>query len=175
MTGTVYLICGKICSGKSFYAEKMRTEKNAVLLSVDEITLALFDSHIGEKHDEICERTQNYLYEKSLEIVGIGCNVILDWGFWQKSEREYARKFYECRNIPCEFHCIEISDKLWKANIDRRNKAITEGKATAYFVDDNLAAKFNSIFEPPEKDEIDVWVRRTVYEQKSIVSRYYDD
>lgn len=29
----------------------------AVLLSVDEITLALFGQHIGERHDEIVEKT----------------------------------------------------------------------------------------------------------------------
>ncbi|MDE6745031.1 MAG: ATP-binding protein, partial [Oscillospiraceae bacterium] len=60
MSAKVILICGKICSGKSFYAERLRKEHGAVMLSVDEITLSLFGQHIGEKHDEICERTQKY-------------------------------------------------------------------------------------------------------------------
>lgn len=38
----VILICGKICSGKSTYAEQLRVQNNAVVLSTDEITLALF-------------------------------------------------------------------------------------------------------------------------------------
>ena len=33
----VILICGKICSGKSTYAEWLRVQNNAVLLSIDEI------------------------------------------------------------------------------------------------------------------------------------------
>lgn len=34
----IFLICGKICSGKSTYAERIRMKNHAVLLSVDEIT-----------------------------------------------------------------------------------------------------------------------------------------
>ena len=37
----VIMTCGKICSGKSTYAQKLRLEYSAVILSVDEITLAL--------------------------------------------------------------------------------------------------------------------------------------
>ena len=90
----VILICGKICSGKSTYAEQMRVQNHAALLSVDEITLALFGQHCGDKHDDYVERTQNYLFDKSLELIEAGINVVLDWGFWMKEERDYAREFY---------------------------------------------------------------------------------
>lgn len=160
MNGKVFLICGKICSGKSFYAERLRKESKAVLLSCDEITLAVFGAYIGEKHDEICEKIQKFLFEKSLEIAEIGCNVILDWGFWQKDEREYAREFYKSRGIACEFHYIDVSDSVWRKSIAERNRAIDENRTSAYYVDDNLAAKFGALFEIPEKSEIDVWYRR---------------
>ena len=52
----VILICGKICSGKSTYAEKLRMENKAVLLSIDEIMLALFGFYVGNKHDEYVEK-----------------------------------------------------------------------------------------------------------------------
>lgn len=42
MKSKIYLICGKICSGKSTYSQKLRDEHKAVILSVDEITLVLF-------------------------------------------------------------------------------------------------------------------------------------
>ncbi len=159
MIGTVFLICGKICSGKSFYANRLRKEKKAVLLSVDEITLTIFGSHIGEKHDKVCENVRKYLYEKSIEITEIGCNVILDWGFWQKEDRDFARKLYESRGVPCEFHYIDISDRQWQENIAERNKAITDGNVSAYYVDEALAAKFGALFEMPNKSEIDVWYK----------------
>lgn len=152
----VYLICGKICCGKSTYAEQLRVQNNAVLLSTDEITLALFGQHCGDKHDEYVERTQNYLFDKSLELIEVGINVILDWGFWMKEERDYARAFYNSRNIECEFHYINISDKTWKARLKKRNNAIIDGETNAYYIDDNLAEKFGVMFEEPNEDEIDV-------------------
>lgn len=154
----VVMTCGKICSGKTTYAEKLRVKYNAIILSVDEIMLALFDQNVGEKHDDYVERTEKYLFHKSLDIIEMGVNVILDWGFWTESERNYAKKFYGSRNIDYEFHYIDVSDENWQIRLDKRNREITAGEVDAYYVDDNLAAKFNSIFERPKKEEIDVWV-----------------
>ena len=152
----VYLICGKICCGKTTYAQKICNENNAVLLSVDEITLALFGQHCGEKHDEYVERTEKYLLNKSLELIENNINVVLDWGFWTKAERETAKEFYKPRNIVCELHYIDISDEVWKSRLHKRNNAVLANETSAYYVDDNLAAKFASIFEVPSEDEIDV-------------------
>lgn len=154
----VVMTCGKICSGKTTYAEKLRVKYNAIILSVDEIMLALFDQNVGEKHDNYVERTEKYLFNKSLDIINIGVNVILDWGFWTESERNYAKEFYGSQNIDYEFHYIDVSDENWRIRLDKRNREIAEGEIDAYYVDDNLAAKFNSIFECPKKEEIDVWV-----------------
>lgn len=147
----VFLICGKICCGKTTYAQKLCNENNAVLLSVDEITLALFGQYCG---DEYVEKTEKYLLNKSLELINNGINVVLDWGFWTKAERKYAKGFYKSRNIVCELHYIDISDETWKYRLNKRNCAVLANETSAYYVDDNLAAKFISIFEVPSEDEI---------------------
>ena len=153
----VIMSCGKICSGKSTYAQKMRMKYNAVILSVDEMTLALFGNDIGEKHDEYVEKTETYLFEKSVEIVETGINVVLDWGLWTKAEREYARDFYRKHNIPCEIHYLDIPDDEWNRRIQKRNADISSGKTKAYFVDEGLADKARQLFERPEEKEIDVY------------------
>lgn len=155
----VILTCGKICSGKSTYAHKLRTENNAVLLSVDEITLALFGRDAGENHDTMVERTEKYLFEKSAEIIRTGINVVLDWGFWTKAERDFAKEFYRSRGIAYEFHYIDISDETWHANLTKRNGEVLAGKTSAYYVDDGLAKKFEAIFEVPDRSEMDVWYK----------------
>lgn len=155
----VILICGKICSGKTTYAEQLRCGNRAAVLSVDEIMLALFGQHCGDKHDEYANKTQNYLFGKSLELIESGVDVILDWGFWQKEKRDLVRAFYESRNIECAFHYIDISDETWKARLVKRNNAVLADEISAYFVDANLAAKFEAHFEIPSRDEIDVWVK----------------
>ncbi len=155
----VFLICGKICSGKSTYAERLRMEYDAVLLSVDEIMLAMFGLYAGDRHDEYTERIQEYLFAKSVEIVRNGHPVILDWGFWTKQKRAAARAYYQSRNIACEFHYIDISDSVWRERVERRNRMVSAGETEAYLIDDNLAEKFAGLFEPPSDSEIDVYVR----------------
>ncbi len=154
----VILICGKICVGKSTYAKTLCEKERAVLLSCDEITLALFGRDVGEMHDTYVERTQNYLFAKALEIVRTGINVVLDWGFWQKDERDFARMFFGSRGIACEFHYLDISDEAWQKRLQQRNAAILGGGISAYYVDEGLAKKFGALFEMPARDEIDVWV-----------------
>ena len=161
----VFLICGKICCGKSTYAKCLQAKDNAVLLSVDEIMLAVFGLYAGEKHDEYTERIRKYLFEKSVEIIESGINVILDWGFWTKAGRAYARDFYTERNIEYEFHYIDITDEEWETRIVSRNNSVAAGETIAYFIDDNLAAKFADLFEPPSADEIDIWMRTKAYDK----------
>ena len=35
------------------------------------------------------------LFEKSIELIESGINVVLDWGFWTKTERDFAKEFYQ--------------------------------------------------------------------------------
>lgn len=155
----VIMLCGKICSGKSTYAKKISKEHKAVILSVDEITLALLGRDGGDKLDEYVEKLEAYLFDKSVEIVGTGINVVLDWGLWKRSEREYAKKFYSSRGIDCELYYIEITDEEWDKRIEKRNADISAGLLDAYYVDDGLKEKFNRLFEAPEKNEVDVLVK----------------
>lgn len=154
----VYMTCGLICSGKSTYAEEIRKKYKAVILSVDEITLALFGQDAGEKLDYYVEKAEAYLYEKSLEIIDSGINVVLDWGFWTAKERKYAREFYSSREIEYEFHYIDIDPIEWSKRIQKRNHDILEHNKNAYYVDEGLAEKVTSIFEIPNKNEVDVWI-----------------
>ena len=153
----VLLICGKIASGKSIYAERIKKQENAVMLSVDELVLSVLGSDLGEKHDEITNRVQAYLFAKSLDIVRAGTNVLLDWGFWTKERRSAARAYYQAHGIECEFHYIDVPDAVWHRNIAIRNQAVLDGKTDAYYVDEGLMLKLQSLFEAPDRSEIDVW------------------
>lgn len=155
----VIMTCGKICSGKSTYAQKLRDERNAVILSVDEITLALFPDGAGDMLDTYVERAEKLLFRKSLEIIRTGTDVVLDWGFWTRTEREYARDYYRKHGIHCELHYLDIIDEIWQQRIEKRNRLIEEGKISAYYVDRGLAEKFAGIFEVPDEKETDLIIK----------------
>ena len=103
------------------------------------------------------ERTRGYLYQKSLEIISAGTDVVLDWGFWTKAERDFARSFYGSHGITNEFYYIGVDDDEWRRRIDKRNRDILAGKSDAYYIDEGLAAKFTAIFEKPDPSEMDYW------------------
>lgn len=153
----VYMLCGKLGSGKTWYANRLRDEVGAVVLSCDEIMFALFDGDLGDKHDEMAERIKQYFFIKSLEIVRAGSNVVLEWGFWAAAWRREARTFYEKHGVSCEMHYIDVERDAWLRQIERRNEAVRNGLADTYIVDDGLMRKLEGLFEEPEQEEIDVY------------------
>lgn len=161
MSNKVILLCGKIASGKSYYARHLAKTLPAVNLSCDDLMLTLFGGDAGERHDLLASRAQTYLFHLSLELLAAGQDVILDWGFWTKQHRDAARTFYERNGISTELHYIDIDDTLWRAQIRQRNAAVTDGSVQAYFVDEGLLAKLESRFEIPDAAEVDVYHRRT--------------
>ena len=152
-----YLICGNICSGKTYYAKQLSASKNAVLLSCDEIENDLFQKNLGEAHDEMAERIHFYLLKKAAEIISHGTNVILDWGFWQKNDRNQTSEYFKSLNIHYEWHYMDTSSVRRSKNIEIRNQAVCKGTSSDYYVDKGLLEKCNSLFEPPSREEIDVW------------------
>ena len=47
---------------------------------------------------------------------------------------------------------------MWHKNIEKRNKRISEGNGGCdFYVDEGLFNKVQSLFEVPDKAEIDVW------------------
>ena len=150
----VLIMCGKICSGKSTYAEKLKLENKAVILSVDELTLALFENQAGEKLDFYVEKLKEYFFKKSLDMVEAGADVILDWGFWTKKERDYAREVYDSRNISYQFYYMNVGIDEWKNRILKRNQEIKREQLEAYPIDKGLLSKVEKMFEEPDRKEL---------------------
>ena len=153
----VIALCGKIASGKTFYANQIKEKENAIVFSIDELTFYLFDNRKGENYIDITQRTLNYFKEKSVDIVNQGINVILDIGLWSKKERKNISEYFQNRDIEFEIHYIKIDDKSWEENINERNKRIDDGnKGFDFYVTEGLKKKMFENWEEPIEDEIDV-------------------
>lgn len=156
----IYLICGKICSGKSYYAKSLKEKYNAVVLSTDEATYDLINNEQGEFYNIFAARVNNYLRKKAVEISKAGANVILDWGFWTKENRSEISEYLDTNGVSYEWHYIDVSDEIWNCNIMERNKKINEGNGGSdFYVDEGLLNKLISMFEVPTSDEIDIWYK----------------
>ena len=109
-------------------------------------------------HQEYEKRIKEYLFTKSSEIIEKGFDVVLDWGFWTKEERNSTKEFYKSQNINCELHYIEIDDETWEYQLNKRNNEILNKETKAYYLEHNRALEFASRFEKPDMDEVDVLV-----------------
>ena len=66
--GKVILVCGKICSGKSYYSDAIRESLNAVIISPDEATYELINNEQGEFYNIFSERLNKFLTRKTNKI-----------------------------------------------------------------------------------------------------------
>ncbi len=159
MSNQVILLCGKIASGKSYYAAKLQASQRAILLSSDALMLTMFENQEGEYHDMLAARGHCYLLGLAEEIVRGGCDVILDWGFWTKQSRAEVRQYFAQRQISTQLHYIDVPEDTWLKRIAKRNAAVQRGEVEAYFVDEGLLRKLLGRFEAPSADEVDVHIR----------------
>ncbi|MDO4563828.1 MAG: ATP-binding protein [Clostridia bacterium] len=146
---TVYLLCGRIASGKSTYAASL----DAVTLSCDELMLSLFDSCLGSKHNDVYKKCEEYFYTLSLDILKRGADVCLDFGFSTKAEREHARSFYsaEAANVRLVYFDVPRRERILR--LEERNRKLKNSTRREYIITEQMLDRFDSGFEEPTDEE----------------------
>ena len=111
----IIALCGKICSGKTFYANKIKERENAVILSTDEVTFYLMDNEQGERYDDFAKRVNEYLMKKAIDIVRAGVKSTLSY----LKKMRIGVNFLKKRQV---FHFSAIKEKTQPAGLTRRKK-----------------------------------------------------
>lgn len=154
---TIYMLCGRIGTGKTTYAQRLRQTLGAAVLSCDDLMLALFDDCIGfERHQQMLARCKQYLYRQAEELLEAGIPVVLDFGFWDARERAGVRGRFSRLGHRVELHYLDRDADTVRSFIARRNHAIQTRGLRAYPMDEEKLAFFGAMFQPPTPDEVDV-------------------
>jgi len=89
---TLHLMVGLPCSGKTTLAQKLEHELLALRLNLDEWHIRLFGQDAEEpEHDARHSLIEAQLWNIASRALELGTNVILDFGFWARQEREDYR------------------------------------------------------------------------------------
>src|SRR6266576_1103308 len=89
---TLHLMCGLPCAGKTTLAKQIEHERRALRLTPDEWITRLFGADLSvEALDAARDPVERMLWDLAARILSLGVDVILEFGFWSRSEREEFR------------------------------------------------------------------------------------
>ena len=148
----VYLICVRPCAGKTTHAKHLESKLNAIRFSTDEwmSTLYNIDGNFDEKYRNNKLKCKELIWKLCKSLIPLGIDIILDFGFWKKFERDaYKSKIKETGATPI-LHYLPAPNNTLKGRIKNRNKNLPFG---VFYISDINFEKWISWFEPPLKDE----------------------
>lgn len=67
-------------------------------------------------------------------------------------------EYFRRQGIDCEFHYIAVSNEEWERRIAARNAEVLNGRSDVYHIDSGLLEKFRTMFEEPDRQEMDMWI-----------------
>jgi predicted kinase len=137
----VYFLCGKIGSGKTTVARRIRAETGAIIFNLDELMEPLFGQTLGR------ERYVKNVFAVADQILGSGLPVIFDFGFWSREERREASERFSGRKT--SFLYCPINDTEQRKRVFQRNSSADK---TYSFTEEQLSF-LNAFFEEPSASE----------------------
>lgn len=147
---TVHLLCGLPGCGKTTLARRMAAQSGAVILGHDERMVARHGTNPPEARFAVLAREiTEELWQEAARIIASGRDVILDWGFWTRAERDAARARAEEVGAACVLHLVICDDEI------ARTRTLARTAAGGAVLEINGAAwdMFRARFEPPAPEE----------------------
>ncbi|MHC1695153.1 MAG: AAA family ATPase [Eubacteriales bacterium] len=148
---TLYLMVGLSCSGKTTFAKRLADETGALLFSPDSWHISLFGHDMDHtEHDKRHDTVETLMWNTAQHILLRGVNVILDFGFWSRHERDTYREWANKAGINFTIYYMDTpSDELVK-RLEQRNSHLMNDM---FIFSPELLYQWMKLFEPPIKDE----------------------
>lgn len=148
----LFLICGLPGAGKTTLARQLEAMHAALRLCPDEwIAPLLLDATNIAELDRLRSPVEALQWEMALRVLTLGLNVVLEWGFWSRAERDRYRAKAEAIGAQVELHYLDVSrDDLW-ARLSKRNANLPQG---TFVVSEDQLDLWASWFEVPTADEL---------------------
>jgi predicted kinase len=144
---TLHMICGLPGSGKSTLAKRLEIERGLVRLTPDEWILGL-----GGQVDDVETRSavESLQWELAQRLLEVGVGVVLEAGFWSRSERDAVRARVTEIGGDVELHHVDVPLDELKDRLRRRNA----DPMTEFRVDPERVDEWALSFEPPTSEEL---------------------
>jgi predicted kinase len=153
---TLHLIVGLPCAGKTTFAKQLELEQSALRLTPDEWHTRLFgqDFRLDFQHPDHDARhtlIEEIMWDVAARALQLGTNVILDFGFWGKSEREDYRARASQLGASSVVHFLDVPEEMLLARLEVRNANLTAG---TFQIPADKLLEWMQFFQAPSEDEL---------------------
>ena len=150
---TLHLMVGFPCSGKTTLAQKLEHERSALRLTPDEWQVGLFGQDAKEpEHDarhSFIEAMHWTIASRALEL---GTNVILDFGFWAREEREDYRLRAKRLGASSEVHFLDVPEEELLRRLAVRN---SQPSQESFHISEESMKSWIAFFQKPPPEELE--------------------
>lgn len=157
MPPTLHLLSGIPGCGKTRFAASLAARGRCVALSHDEWIVGLLGPQPGsDDFQRFAASIHDLLWRHAEKIVRAGSDVVLDFGFWTRAERDAARARAQAMGAQTRFYAFECTpEEAWR-RISRRNANATQA---AIHISNDTFKLLLAKFEPLMPDEPFVLVK----------------
>lgn len=155
----LHLMVGLPCSGKTTAALALEAEHSALRLTTDEWHVRLFGDDFADtddldhqRHNQRHQALESLLWDITERALGLGVNVILDFGFWTRAEREDFRTRAHRLGVGFRIHFTDAPEAVLLERLTARNANLPPG--TFHIAEAELRS-WMGLFERPTPDELE--------------------
>ena len=150
---TLHLMVGLPCSGKTTLAQKLETERSALRLTPDEWQVRLFGQDAqAPEHDARHGLIEAMLWDIASRALVLGMDVILDFGFWAREEREDFRLRAKKLGAGSEVHYLDVPEGELLRRLALRNSQPSE---KSFHIPEGMMRPWIAFFQRPTPDELE--------------------
>lgn len=148
--GTLILISGLPGAGKTTFAKKIEHERNALRLCPDDwIAYILEDKKNIKEMDRLRDPVEQLLWKTAQRLLALGATVILENGFWPKSERDLYRDTAKKLGAKVELVFVHAPMEILWERVNKRN----EHPDTVIMITRENLEDWKTLFEEPTEEE----------------------
>ena len=139
------LLCGLPASGKTTLARELADECGAVRLNPDEWELAL---GVDPFDEEFQSGLEAMFWDLTQRLLVLGTSVVLEWGFWARSERDEKREAARMLGVAVELRFLDLPHE------ELMRRVVARHAAGGLAITESHMERYRAKFQTPTDDEL---------------------
>ena len=154
---TLHLIHGFIGAGKTTFAQKLESDILAIRFTHDEWMVKLYGHNPPkQKYAEYHARISSLIWELAMKLLYLSQDVILDFGFWSRADRDEARLKASQVNVEIKLYFVSCSEKVMLDRVAQRNRNLSNN---SLLIDEHAFMLLKRRYEKLGDDESHILIK----------------